>query len=385
VLLALPVSAHAAVYWVGGPALGLVNQDGSYPTYFWGRFAPSGVDGGCGVAVDAQHIYWADKFRGVVGRSELDGTDAELSFIAGANEPCGVAVDATHIYWANFGGSIGRARIDGSEVEQSFVSDLGHPCGVAVNDSNLYWTDLDGTNSIGRADIDGKNVTAGFVEGGACGVAVDAEHVFWSTLAKSIGRANLDGSMANDEFIGGLERPCGIASDGTHVYWAEQGSGGPGWVAGANVDGTAVNRNLSVGLIGHPCGVAVDSAVFAPQPPRPAAHFSFGKVRHGYKKGFAFIPVAFPAGGTAEIVGDGRVVSARFLPEGNTLVTPATASVKWIKLSVNRRTAAGRRALRRLVRSGKLDTSLGIFYSEEGRYPAWSIKALKLLRRPARR
>src|SRR6476646_2366442 len=132
-------SGQAAVYWVGGPALGLVNQDGSYPTYFWGRFGPSGVDNGCGIAVDASHIYWADASRDALGRSDLDGTDAELTFISGGDEPCGVAVDGAHIYWANrAGGTIGRARIDGSEVDQSFIDGLGVPCGVAISDSYAY-------------------------------------------------------------------------------------------------------------------------------------------------------------------------------------------------------------------------------------------------------
>lgn len=172
--------------------------------------------------------------------------------------------------------TIGRARIDGTEGDQDFVPGLGQPCGVAVDASHLYWTDLKNVNRIGRADLDGTNVVPDFIEYGACGVAVDSEHIFWSTLATSIGKANLDGSMANDEFIAGLERPCGVALDGDRIYWAEDGGGGPGSVGVAGQDGTAVNRSLVTDLR-TPCGVAVDSTSSSPvyPDPRPAS-FSAG-------------------------------------------------------------------------------------------------------------
>src|ERR1044072_704255 len=155
-VFALSGTAKGAVYWVGGPELGMANQDGSLPFFFWGRVAASDVYQGCGVAVDAQHMYWADASRDVIGRAGIRGSNAEKSFIAGADEPCGVAVDDSYIYWANRGaGTIGRARIDGSEIDQEFVPGLGQPCGMAVDASHLYWTDLKNVNRIGRANLDG--------------------------------------------------------------------------------------------------------------------------------------------------------------------------------------------------------------------------------------
>jgi hypothetical protein len=59
-VFALSGTAKGAVYWVGGPELGMANQDGSLSFFFWGRVAASDVYQGCGVAVDAQHMYWAD-------------------------------------------------------------------------------------------------------------------------------------------------------------------------------------------------------------------------------------------------------------------------------------------------------------------------------------
>lgn len=379
-LLLLPsASASAAVYWVGGPSLGLVNQDGSYPTYFWGQFSSSGVGNGCGVAVDASHIYWADSTQNVIGRSDLDGTDAELAFITGANEPCGVAVDGSHLYWANRAdGTIGRARIDGFEVQEDFVTGLGRPCGVAVNESHIYWADPLNVDRVGRADLDGKDIVPNLIEeGGACGVAVDSQHIFWSTLDHSIGRANLDGSIPNFDFIGGLERPCGVATDGTHVFWAEQGEGAPGRIASANADGTDVNRNLfTIGP--YLCGVAVNSLVYIPPPPRPETYFSFGKVVRNVVKGYAFIPVTFPAAGSAKIYGDGRGLNVRFLPERATSAVLSGPGVKWIKVSIDGKKKYGRHLLHRLMRLGKASVEFGLSYDEAGWHSAWHMKELTL-------
>ena len=63
-------------------------------------------------AASASFLYWANDgaTSTTVGRSNIDGTGVNQSFITGANIPCFVAVDATHVYWANVGDTtIGRA------------------------------------------------------------------------------------------------------------------------------------------------------------------------------------------------------------------------------------------------------------------------------------
>lgn len=387
-MFVLPVSARAAIYWTGESALGLVNQDGSNPTYFWGQFSSSPMGRGCGVAVDSHHIYWADQRLGTVGRSDLDGTDAEYAFISGASEPCGVAVDGTYLYWANKSGTIGRARLDGTEVNQSFISELGYPCGVAVDSAHVYWTDLKRTDAIGRADLDGGDVTSGFVAGeGACGVAVDREHVFWSTLGDSIGRANLDGSRVDEKFVSGLDRTCGVASDGSHVYWIEQGSGGPAQISSATTGGGDIHRNLVdpthfTHLPSSSCGIAVDASVFSPPPPRPDAHFEFGKVRHNYRKAQALIAIHFPAAGSAKAF-ESPGLHARFLPEGVSSINLQSGGVKWLRISVNPKTRFGRHVLDQLKRSGKRVVGISLLYDEGGR-AAFRTKAVSLRRKPRR-
>ena len=98
------------------------------------------------------------------------------------------------------------------------------PCGVAVDAGHLYWANDLGT--IGRANLDGTAANANFVQAAAparsltCGVAVDSGHLYWAhgaldaedVAGDGIGRANLDGTAANPAFITTLE-PMGVAVD----------------------------------------------------------------------------------------------------------------------------------------------------------------------------
>ena len=64
--------------------------------------------------MDSAHVYWTNsgcldsigrprKEGGTIGRADIDGSEAsvEPEFITGASDPQGIAVNATHIYWAN--------------------------------------------------------------------------------------------------------------------------------------------------------------------------------------------------------------------------------------------------------------------------------------------
>jgi virginiamycin B lyase len=80
-----------------------------------------------GITVDGTYVYWA-KHSGIVGRANLEGSDAQEDFISGARIPSGndlvlgVAVDGTNVYWSNFYScTIGRANLDGSGINQRFA------------------------------------------------------------------------------------------------------------------------------------------------------------------------------------------------------------------------------------------------------------------------
>jgi hypothetical protein len=79
--------------------------------------------------------------------------------------------------------------------------------------------------------------------------------VYWASEdSGSIGRAKINGTGANDNFITGLQQPQAVAVDSKFIYWAE---GGTSRIGRANLDGTGVNLNLIASGVENPLGLAV--------------------------------------------------------------------------------------------------------------------------------
>ena len=132
---------------------------------------------------------------------------------------------------------------------------------MAVDGAHIYWASSGGgAATIGRANLDGSGVNRNFISGAAdpWGVAVNGRYVYWANRGtNAIGRANLDGSAVDQSFIDAtsLRDPRGVALDRRHIYWAN----GPGKIARANLNGSGLNQNF-IGAIKSPIGVAVDRA-----------------------------------------------------------------------------------------------------------------------------
>ena len=105
----------------------------------------------------------------------------------------------------------------------------------------VYWTNID---SIGRADNDGTGADQTFIGGTLqpMGIVVDGQHIYWTQWnSGSIARANLDGSGVDLDFITGIGQATGLAVDKTSIYWITYS---PAKAGRANLDGSGVNRNL---------------------------------------------------------------------------------------------------------------------------------------------
>lgn len=379
--LAAPVGA--AIYWGSGLPVGRANIDG---TYAESSFIPSvSGEGGTatpcgGVAVNVSHVFWADPFRDVIGRANLNGTEPNYSFITAADNPCGIAVDESHIYWANFAGNtIGRANIDGSEPTQHFIDAVSEPCGLAVDDNFIYWGSV-GSSYIGRAPLPYGAKGPPLIQGdpndfGFCGVAVNSTHIFWGGFGRTIGRANLDGSDPNHAFIVGVDKPCGIALDGAHIYWTEQSS--PyGRIGSANLDGTAVNREILGGL--WPCGIAVDDIRVPAPPPRKPSTFQVGEVKHNRRTGAAFLAVGIV--GIGEIHATVPGAKARVLPyRGPISLDPFK---RWLKVAARPRRGRASRCIQDALKLyGAVRIELTITFTQPDFDPMVKRKAITLLRR----
>ncbi len=129
-------------------------------------------------------------------------------------------------------------------------------CLAAQADAFVYWTNASG-GTVGRANLDGSGADQMLITGASAPeeMAVDGQHVYWANGGSgTLGRANLDGSGVDQSFITGVSSPFGVAVDGQHVYWT---NGTSGTIGRANLDGSGVDQSFITGA-SSPDGVAVD-------------------------------------------------------------------------------------------------------------------------------
>jgi hypothetical protein len=342
--LALAARADAYVYWTNYDTgtIGRANLDGTgaNPSFITGASNPGGV------AVDAAHVYWTYFDTDAIGRANLDGTGANPSFIAAPTSPGSqVAVDGAHVYWVSkysdaaqgppfLGspgtGAIGRANLNGTGVDPNFISGITLPAGgLAVDGSHLYWTSYLNAGlslsagpfpgAIGRANLNGTGVQENFISANptAAGVAVDEARVWWinsapkgtgptpgaaSILVDGLERANLDGTGAEfvieprDAFFFG----SGIAVNDTHVYWSGFAS-----IGRSNLDGSSVDQCFITGADARG-GVAVD-ALGPPLGPPPSNELRLGKAKLNKKRGSAKLTVEVPGPGKLKLAQTGSL------------------------------------------------------------------------------
>ena len=83
-------------------------------------------------------------------------------------------------------------------------------------------------SGIGRANLDGTGVDQNFIifHGNPIAIAVDGAHIYWLNTdirAATIGRAKLDGTGVEPSFITGVgSLPYDLAVDDAHIYWADR-------------------------------------------------------------------------------------------------------------------------------------------------------------------
>ena len=90
----------------------------------------------------------------------------------------------------------------------------------------VFWASNNAANPIGRANLDGSGANQNFLPGmaiSAPAVAVDGSHVYWTNGTISGGdieRANLDGSEVIPNFVPGAQAVRGITVAGSFIYWS---------------------------------------------------------------------------------------------------------------------------------------------------------------------
>ena len=149
-----------------------------------------------------------------------------------------------------------RAKAGNAQETYNFV--LSQNCGTPTPTRRIYWGDA-GANTIGRANLSGQNANQNFV--GVAhpifGMASDGRHIYWaSNQNHTIGRADVDGQNANESFITGIPYAYWVAVDSRYIYWTDAATN---TIGRADLDGQNVNQSFITTGFG-PMGLTVDSA-----------------------------------------------------------------------------------------------------------------------------
>ncbi len=243
--------ALADIYWTQyGGSISSSNLDGQDVVELIPEAGPNlsqvsvGPDG---------HLYWSSYDSNQIGRSNLDGSSAQSDWLQ-ASEPTGVVVTKSYIYWAEDGnGRVSRAKIDGSDAEPDFLTGLFSPHNLAANSTYLYVADT-AANRIVRVPLNGGPSKTLLTVDSPQGVAVNGSSIYWSNMRQgTIGRADIDGSNINDEFLAPGGWINGLAVDASHLYWSGYTSG---YMGRADLDGSNANSQF-VQTGGYSASVAV--------------------------------------------------------------------------------------------------------------------------------
>ncbi|HEY6653464.1 MAG TPA: hypothetical protein VI028_05015 [Solirubrobacterales bacterium] len=166
------------------------------------------------------------------------------------------------VYWTSGSpnSGIARAKLNGTALNPAFITGLNSPHGVATDSKFIYWTQGDATTgSIGRANLDGTDANPDFIPHSAgvsdpSGIALTPNAVYWQNGGGTIGRANIDGSAPNPGFIATTNSSCGLAADSNFLYFLNNGGT---QIGRATLDGASVAPDFA-SIPEAFCGLSVD-------------------------------------------------------------------------------------------------------------------------------
>lgn len=175
----------------------------------------------------------------------------------------------SHIYWTNAATSRGpegpgidtvaRADLNGGNVNTDLVKVGEFPEAIAVDAKHIYWVNEE-QGAIGRANLDGSHINYEFIRAIGNALLVHGNYIYW-IQAMRIGRARIDGTNVTPNFV--KINPAtrffevfGLATDGKHLYWSDQESGGA--IGRVDLNGKNVRKRFMTNL-GAVGSLAADS------------------------------------------------------------------------------------------------------------------------------
>jgi sugar lactone lactonase YvrE len=89
------------------------------------------------MVVDGVNVYWTDAAQGSVSQLPKAG-GAPMVLAVGQLAPAAIAVDSQHVYWANNAGTVMRVAIGGGELQRLAAGE--QVAAIAVDAESIYWT-----------------------------------------------------------------------------------------------------------------------------------------------------------------------------------------------------------------------------------------------------
>ena len=211
---------NGMIYW-SELALGLIRRvsfadsfNGSaVETIVTGLYRPEQI------AIDwvNRKLYWTDRLRGVIERSDLDGRNIEL--FADSIIPRAITIDPFHetVYWTNYQvpRRIEKAPMVGPFKQPIVTVNIVNPLGLTIDYYNnlLYWTD-GYYNQIFSCDLGGHNhrvIPVSVLITNPYAIAIYQSKMYWTDRSYSdIHIANQFTGSSEGSISASLNRPTDI-------------------------------------------------------------------------------------------------------------------------------------------------------------------------------
>jgi sugar lactone lactonase YvrE len=138
----------------------------------------------CGLALDAQSLYWTVA-SGDVRKMPLAG-GAITTLASGQNHPCGIAVDGANVYWLNAAsaGSVMTVPASGG-TPLKLADSTGQPWKLAIRDGVIYWTSQTAGTVSMMPEAGGIPTILAISQATPVAIDVDATTLVWSSVGQS--------------------------------------------------------------------------------------------------------------------------------------------------------------------------------------------------------
>jgi hypothetical protein len=174
-------------------------------------------------------IGWLEELAAAVLDLEARGADAQWARLGTTLDVSarwsGLALDGETLYFTTTQGYLGRIGVDGLNPERTWTYVGGEPSCIAVTETHIYWASNSAKN-IGRANIDGSGVEEEWVKTAShiLALVVVGDLMYFQRTDNEISRMTLTGEL--EEAWLGLPGPYelpALASDGTYLFFAWEG------------------------------------------------------------------------------------------------------------------------------------------------------------------